>query len=158
LLENPLIIVQDDIHGTFLTAATSNTNTLSGFQSRFNFTSTVFNGTSIQTDASQAQVAELSGVLNVWPVQQIQLTLPDVNLWGGNGNSGDGGQPQASNSNYSIHTNTGVDVLQQQGVLGKGAVVGMISTGVYWTHPAVRYTTRYILTGILDTNLPAVGW
>lgn len=144
LLGKSLMKVQDNIHDSFLSAASNNPNTLSGFQSRYNFSSAVFNGTSIQTDASQAQVAQLSGVVNVWPVQQIQLALPDVNCWGGNGNNGDGGQSQASNSNYSIHTNTGVDVLQKQGVLGKGAVVGMIGTGIWWTHPYVRiYPSLY---------------
>ena len=38
---------------------------------------------------------------------------------------------------YPSHALTGVDKLHSQGVLGEGIVVGVIDTGVDYTHPAL---------------------
>jgi hypothetical protein len=73
----------------------------------------------------------------VWPVEQIEVALSATRSWNGNGNT------EGSNSNYSIHTLTGVDELHNQGVKGKGAIVGMIGTGIWFTHPAVGFSASY---------------
>lgn len=43
----------------------------------------------------------------------------------------------AAASNYSVHAMTGVDKLHSAGILGKGAVVAIVDTGIEYTHPAV---------------------
>ena len=43
----------------------------------------------------------------------------------------------ASSSLYDIHNMTGVDKLHAQGVYGNGAIVAIVDTGTYYTHPAV---------------------
>lgn len=40
--------------------------------------------------------------------------------------------------NWTSHSATGVDKLHAQGILGEGVVVGVVDTGVYYPHPAVR--------------------
>ena len=44
----------------------------------------------------------------------------------------------ATAMNYSIHGMTGVDKLHDAGILGKGATVAVVDTGVDYRHPAVR--------------------
>lgn len=39
---------------------------------------------------------------------------------------------------YDIHHMTGVDKLHEAGVLGKGAKVAVVDTGIWYTHEAVR--------------------
>ncbi|KAH8843057.1 hypothetical protein MCOR27_005326 [Pyricularia oryzae] len=39
--------------------------------------------------------------------------------------------------NYSTHRATGVEALHQQGILGQGALVGIIDTGIDYTHDAL---------------------
>jgi len=43
----------------------------------------------------------------------------------------------ASAPEYNIHGVTGVDRVHALGIFGKGAKVGVIDTGVDYTHPAV---------------------
>lgn len=46
----------------------------------------------------------------------------------------------AAASNYSVHGITGVEKLHGDGVLGAGATVAIVDSGVEYTHPAVRPT------------------
>lgn len=45
----------------------------------------------------------------------------------------------AAASNYSVHGITGVEQLHRDGVLGAGATVAIVDSGVQYTHPAVRH-------------------
>lgn len=48
----------------------------------------------------------------------------------------------AAASNYSVHGITGVERLHKDGVLGAGATVAIVDSGVQYTHPAVRPLQR----------------
>lgn len=53
----------------------------------------------------------------------------------------------AAAQNYSVHGSTGVETLHQRGILGKGAVVAIVDSGVQYTHPAVGVTLLKTRTG-----------
>lgn len=48
----------------------------------------------------------------------------------------------AAASNYSVHGITGVEKLHNDGILGAGATVAIVDSGVQYTHPAVRHLQR----------------
>ncbi|KAF1966774.1 putative minor extracellular protease vpr [Bimuria novae-zelandiae CBS 107.79] len=43
----------------------------------------------------------------------------------------------AAAANYSMHSATGVEKLHEMGIIGEGATVALIDTGVQYTHPAL---------------------
>jgi subtilase family serine protease len=43
----------------------------------------------------------------------------------------------AASSLYDVHGSTGVNKLHAAGILGEGAVIGIVDTGTYYPHPAV---------------------
>lgn len=51
----------------------------------------------------------------------------------------------AAASNYSVHGITGVETLHKDGILGAGATVAIVDSGVQYTHPAVRPLQRPVL-------------
>lgn len=64
--------------------------------------------------------------------------------------------------NYSTHRATGVEALHQQGILGQGALVGIIDTGIDYTHDAVSailflsMSTALVLSALLNSE--TAGW
>lgn len=69
-------------------------------------------------------------VLKAWQSKKIRLA-PNAPL--------KSFSEEATAFNYSVHHMTGVDKLHEAGVLGKGAKVAIVDTGVWYTHPAVSY-------------------
>jgi subtilisin family serine protease len=65
----------------------------------------------------------------VWPAKKIQLEalIDALSFTGG-----------LSGENYSVHDITGVDKLHEAGIFGKGALVAVVDTGIYYEHPDVR--------------------
>ncbi|KAJ7492156.1 subtilase [Mycena latifolia] len=105
-----------------------------------NYTSPVFTGTSFTAtgrDTDLAAVAALPGVVNVWPVRTITLNA----------------QTRAAEAplavNWTSHSVTGVDTLHAAGILGEGALIGVIDTGVNYAHDA--------LGGGFGEGFPIVG-
>ncbi|KAL0931115.1 serine endopeptidase [Colletotrichum truncatum] len=97
------------------------------------FDTGIFKGASIDTedDVDVLKAAgQLSGVINVWPALQVKLSEPSSDSL-----------PQLSNlesvGDYSVHHMTGVDKLHEAGILGKGAVIAIVDTGIDYKHPAL---------------------
>ncbi|KAH8885911.1 subtilase [Thozetella sp. PMI_491] len=97
------------------------------------FNSTIFSGVSIESHTDNLDTLRIAGthIANVWTSNLLQLD-PDLKAWplssfGGNATAG----------NWSTHSLTGVDKLHSAGVLGKGARVAVIDTGIQYTHPAL---------------------
>ncbi|KAI9150720.1 Minor extracellular protease vpr [Paramyrothecium foliicola] len=92
------------------------------------FNSQVFCGAAIQTnDYSAEDLLQFSPISRVWENQNVYLpTTPELRL---------------SNIDdapfISPHAATGVDRLHDQGIKGKGAKVGIIDTGIAYTHEAL---------------------
>lgn len=92
------------------------------------FDSDVFSGFSVETEEDNVDTLKtISDVSRAWasrwialdPTEPIMMTM-DV-----------------SASNYSQHKWTGVQELHDQGILGKGAKVAIVDTGIDYNHPAV---------------------
>lgn len=48
------------------------------------------------------------------------------------------GEEALAHAQWTSHATTGVDKLHSEGILGEGALIGVIDTGVNYDHPAVR--------------------
>lgn len=95
---------------------------------RRTYNSAVFSGASIETeDFNLDTLIALSEVANVWRNNIYEL---------------EPSQAQAAPFkplDYIVHNTTGVSKLHDAGILGEGAVVGVVDTGVWYEHPAVSY-------------------
>ncbi|KAK3387888.1 subtilisin-like serine protease [Podospora didyma] len=93
------------------------------------FKTDVFSGLSIESDEQNVDsLQELVGIAQAWRVGKIHLDpfAPLASF-----------SDDATAGNYSVHAFTGVDKLHASGVFGKGAVVAIVDTGTYYTHPAL---------------------
>ena len=98
----------------------------------------VFSGVSVEASVDDADTLRaINSVSRAWPAQKIQLQ-PILNATFG-------GLVRASD--YSIHNMTGVDKLHEAGILGKGAVVAVIDTGIDYNHPDVCFPDYLEATG-----------
>jgi hypothetical protein len=97
-----------------------------GIQVRKEFSSNIFNGASIETET--------------FDVDSL-IALPEVaNVWRNNIYKLEPGQSQIAETkptDYIVHNTTGVAKLHDAGILGEGAVVGVVDTGAWYEHPAV---------------------
>jgi subtilase family serine protease len=94
------------------------------------FDSDIFSGASVLSDTHNLDTLQsLTPVLRSWHSKKIKLTAPIATsqTFG----------PAAASANFSVHHMTGVDKLHEAGVLGKGAKVAVVDTGVWYPHPAV---------------------
>ncbi|KAG7055888.1 serine endopeptidase [Colletotrichum scovillei] len=93
-------------------------------------------------------------VATVYKSQVMQI-LPTV--------EGESYSDDAAALNYSVHGLTGVEKLHEDGVLGEGAIVAIVDSGVQYTHPALgggigpNFTVAggYDLVGDAWPNAPA---
>jgi subtilisin family serine protease len=86
-------------------------------------------------------------IAQAWRSQKIRL-MPNIEMSHFSGG--------LEVTNYSVHSMTGVDKLHAQGILGKGAKIAVVDTGVDYLHPAVSIPeTRYRSTA--DRMLHKLG-
>lgn len=84
----------------------------------------------IETDIlTQDDLSRAPDVLDVWPNELIEL-LPTFEQQA----------PFADDApiHHDNHNATGVNKLHAQGIFGKGVKIGIVDTGVWYDHPAVR--------------------
>ena len=95
------------------------------------FNTDIFTGVSVETTAQNEDTLKaINDVKNVWLANKITLAQPL---------KGQSYSDDAAAKDYDIHSMTGVDKLHAAGITGKGAVVAIVDTGTYYTHPAVKY-------------------
>lgn len=100
-----------------------------GIRLRKAFNSAVFSGASIETEEFDFDaLSAMPEVANVW--RNNIVTLPRM--------AEQAEKVEAYKAlDYVVHNSTGVAKLHSAGVLGEGALVGIVDTGVWWEHPAV---------------------
>ncbi|SPO05498.1 related to subtilisin-like serine protease [Cephalotrichum gorgonifer] len=121
--------------------------------SRLNLTYTLFKGASFELGAASGateslpnRIAKLPMVRKIWPVQTGRVP-EDETLWAGSIDTmghtiqrrqvfqGEEGEEPATG--FSPHIMTQVDKLKAEGITGKGIKIGIVDTGVDYTHPAL---------------------
>jgi hypothetical protein len=119
--------------------ARDNLESLGDIRVRKSFDSAVFSGASIETEA--------------FDIDDL-VAMPDVaNVWRNHIHRLDPIQAAAQGTEFKeldaiVHNSTGVAKLHADGILGEGAMVGVVDTGTWYEHPAVsspRETLEYRL-------------
>ncbi|KAF2993337.1 hypothetical protein E8E14_000497 [Neopestalotiopsis sp. 37M] len=108
------------------------------------YDSPLFKGAAIKfndlstADTEAKNLLALSSVKKVWPNRVYSLPETEV-VWTGTPESGSLSKRQDDNTTdtFSPHVMTQVDKLRAQGIVGTGIKIGVIDTGVDYTHPAL---------------------
>ncbi|KAH6702718.1 hypothetical protein VD0002_g2522 [Verticillium dahliae] len=92
------------------------------------FDNGLFRGCTIKAPKSTVDsIQDKAVVAKAWQSRRLTLGEPLVQRLGG--------EPQLSN--YSVHDMTGVDKLHKANIKGKGAIVGVIDSGINYRHKAL---------------------
>ncbi|KAM5354988.1 hypothetical protein ACJ41O_001634 [Fusarium nematophilum] len=92
------------------------------------FDNNVFNGASIETDSYNLEsLSALPEVARVWPNERVYFSPVEAKIT----------HDIPRGQEYLPHSVTGVSNLHEQGILGKGAKVGIVDSGIWYHHPAV---------------------
>ncbi|KAI0405448.1 peptidase S8/S53 domain-containing protein [Xylaria palmicola] len=110
------------------------------------FDSSIFKGVSIQfhdAESAEDEAAALEGlasVKRVWPNRIYDLPKDNI-VWTGKSKDASFADANvkrlASNDTFTPHIMTQVDKLRAKGIIGKGIKIGVIDTGIDYTHPAL---------------------
>ncbi|KAK0451333.1 peptidase S8/S53 domain-containing protein [Desarmillaria tabescens] len=127
-------------------AQTVNGTSLQGVTTHVNITSDVFSGSSFtlrdNEDIDLEELSKLDGVVKVYPIMQISLGISPTYR----------GDEALAHAQWTSHATMGVDKLHAEGILGEGALVGVVDTGVDYDHPALGegYGPGYKIIGGYD--------
>ncbi|KAJ8128674.1 hypothetical protein O1611_g4961 [Lasiodiplodia mahajangana] len=112
---------------------------------RMSFDSSLFKGASIQfhdtgsAEEEAAALTNLASVKRVWPNRIYELPKDNV-IWTGKSKdavTADNLVKRQDSDTFTPHLMTQVDKLRAKGVIGKGIKIGVIDTGIDYTHPAL---------------------
>ncbi|ORY59256.1 serine-type endopeptidase-like protein [Pseudomassariella vexata] len=110
---------------------------------RMKFNSSLFKGASIQFNDLQSAEANAKGLLSlygvkqVWPMKTYSLPKDEILHAGNSGSFIENVKRQVGNDTFSPHLMTQVDKLRAEGFVGNGVKIGIVDTGVDYTHPAL---------------------
>lgn len=137
---------EPQISSFYKKARTVNGTSLQGVTTHVNITSDVFSGSSFtlrdNEDIDLEELSNLDGVVKVYPIIQISLGISPTYR----------GEDALAHAQWTSHATTGVDKLHSEGILGEGALIGVVDTGVDYDHPALGggYGPGYKIIGGYD--------
>ncbi|KAI6087479.1 subtilisin-like protein [Hypoxylon rubiginosum] len=114
-------------------------------ETRMNLDYKLFKGASIQfkdlktAEQEATKLNSLASVKQVWPNRVYSLPKDEV-VWTGQAGGVDyirNVKRQLGNDTFTPHVMTQVEKLRSEGVTGKGIKIGIIDSGVDYTHPAL---------------------
>ncbi|OHE90353.1 subtilase [Colletotrichum orchidophilum] len=108
---------------------------------RLNLQSKIFKGVSIHVEGSNNEtaqtIARLPQVKKIWPVPLISVPELDIAWTGKDKTSSKYKRQFNSTDTWPPHVMTQVDKLRAKGFIGKGLKIGIVDTGIDYTHPAL---------------------
>ncbi|KAH8773461.1 subtilase [Diaporthe sp. PMI_573] len=136
-----IVELADDQDATALLSQIEAEAGVSAVSQRVNLQSKVFRGVSFQVDGPDKEaanrIAALPQVKQLWPVPLIRVPELDVS-WTGTDNPPSRYKRQAnSTDSWPPHVLTQVDKLRAKGFTGEGFRIGIVDTGIDYTHPAL---------------------
>ncbi|KAJ0368273.1 hypothetical protein COL26b_010924 [Colletotrichum chrysophilum] len=119
------------------------------------FQNDIFSGAYVKTETHDiASIQALPDIVNVWHNHVVKLDPVKVAR---------SFSDDAASANYSTHHTTGVNRLHENGVFGEGAKVGVVDSGIQYSHPALGggFGTGFKVAGgydfVGDGNWPDLG-
>nr|XP_036587162.1 Minor extracellular protease vpr 7 [Colletotrichum truncatum]KAF6797893.1 Minor extracellular protease vpr 7 [Colletotrichum truncatum] len=93
------------------------------------FQNDLFLGAYVESETHGVEgLLALPQVVKVWHNNKVQLNPPNVTR---------SFSDDAASANYSTHHSTGVHKLHESGIFGEGVKVGVVDSGILYTHPAL---------------------
>ncbi|KAF6805935.1 subtilisin-like serine protease pr1c [Colletotrichum sojae] len=130
-------LADDQDTNVFLSSLSSEAG-LSKVSQRLSLHSKIFKGVSITVaDANNetaSKIAALSKVKNLWPIPLISVPNLNVKVTGKNARRR---RQSNSTTSWPPHVMTQVDKLRARGFTGAGLKIGIVDTGIDYTHPAL---------------------
>ncbi|POS73809.1 subtilase [Diaporthe helianthi] len=136
-----IVELADDQDATALLSLIEADPGLSRVSQRVKVESRLFRGVSFQVHGPDSEaahrIAALPQVKHLWPVPLVRV--PDLGLtWTGNDSPPSKYKRQAnSTDSWPPHVMTQVDKLRAKGFTGDGFRIGIVDTGIDYTHPAL---------------------
>ncbi|KAH8673435.1 peptidase S8/S53 domain-containing protein [Xylariales sp. PMI_506] len=141
-----IVELKSRAHGTHVAKKIAN---IDGLRIVKTFDTDIFPAVSIECDRACDAASVAAALDNGEDTGYVATVFKSTPVRLGRTIPGESYSDDAAASNYSVHGLTGVDKLHDAGIIGTGAIVAIVDSGVQYTHPA--------LGGGIGPNYTVVG-